>query len=356
MTKPLKIGAREDGVDNNFNLLRMIAASGVLVSHAYPITYGNGAREPLQGILEGMSLGHACVLVFFAISGFFIARSYDRSRSWREFLQARILRLFPALLVILVVTVTIAGLFLTTAPAAQFWPEAAGYVLQNLTLFKPDYDLPGLFASNPSGPTINGSLWTLFYEVFCYTGILAAGAAGLFARTLALGAVVIIVVAACIMVPYVPALEGTRFVRLGEFGLPFAIGTGFYLWRDVIPLSGFLTLGLFCLLIAFESTPLFLPLLVLSLCYAAFIIGYWPHWPSKVIGRYNRLGDYSYGMYIYAFPLQQIGAAMGLTTPLSNIAFALPTTLACAVLSWHLVEGPALKLKRRRPAGVRVRK
>lgn len=44
------------GRDNNFNLIRMIAASGVLVSHAYPIALGEEARQPFHAA-TGYTLG-----------------------------------------------------------------------------------------------------------------------------------------------------------------------------------------------------------------------------------------------------------------------------------------------------------
>jgi peptidoglycan/LPS O-acetylase OafA/YrhL len=72
--------------------------------------------------------------------------------------------------------------------------------------------------------------------------------------------------------------------------------------------------------------------------------------PPRGVGR--GMGDYSYGIYIYAFPIQQLGAHMGFTTPLANIAFALPLTLVCAMLSWHLVERPALAFKKPRRATI----
>lgn len=96
----IRIGDLSAGHDNNFNLLRMLAATGVLVSHAYPISLGAGAVEPLESLLKGTSLGGICVMIFFAISGFFISRSFAGKSSLKSFLRARALRLFPALAVV----------------------------------------------------------------------------------------------------------------------------------------------------------------------------------------------------------------------------------------------------------------
>ena len=98
------------GRDNNFNLIRMLAAFGVMVSHAYPLSLGPGTPEPFEVFLKGDNLGRASVFVFFAISGFFITKSVSYRSSIGAFLLARALRLFPALIVMTIV-VSLAGVF-----------------------------------------------------------------------------------------------------------------------------------------------------------------------------------------------------------------------------------------------------
>lgn len=338
-TGTVRVGDRSAGIDNNFNLLRMIAATGVLVSHAYPISLGTGAAEPLTGILKGTSLGSLCVMIFFAISGFFITRSFARKSSLSSFLRARILRLVPALAVVLAVTV-LAAAALTTASAAAYWAAVPEYYLRNITLFFLKYDLPGVFVTNPYGAVINGSLWTLNYEVLCYFGVVVCGLLGLLARPtlFARGLVGFLAVYGLAMVFDLH----NRIEVLLSLALPFAVGMAIWVWRDRIPLSPALALVGGGLAALAWLTPLFIPVFTIAVSYAVFVLGYarlpW-------IGTYNRLGDYSYGMYVYAFPIQQGVAWFGVTSPLWNVAFALPLTLACAVLSWHLVEAPALTLK-----------
>lgn len=340
--------------DNNFNLIRMLAATGVLVSHAYPIALGPGAAEPLQGLLGGISLGSVCVYVFFAISGYFIAQSFARSRTHRRFVEARLLRLFPALAVVLVVTIVVAGAFYTTASPSEFWVGAATYLLRNVTLFFLQYPLPGVLEGNPYGPVLNGSLWTLQYEVLCYAGVFAAGVAGLLRRGPMLAG---LLVAAAVVHAAAPMVDlHPRLKLLIELGFPFAVGVGLFVWRDRVPLSGVLAATLLLLAGLLRPTPLFATAFVVALSYASFWIGCLR---SPMLQAYNRLGDYSYGMYIYAFPIQQLAAHHGATSPLLNIAVALPLTLVCAVLSWVLVEKRALALKKtglgsvpRRPAAM----
>lgn len=351
LAKAPRIADRAQGRDNHFNLIRMIAASGVLVSHTWPIALGPEAVQPLKPLL-GLTLGTVCVYVFFAISGFFIAKSFDRSVTRRRFLEARALRLFPALIVVLILTVLVAGLFVTTAPPAVFWADVPGYLLRNLSLIWLDYDLPGVFESTPYGPPINGSLWTLFHEVVCYAGVFLAGICGLLRAPRLFAGAFVLVVLGCLAVPALPVHP--KIVALASLALPFAIGTAFYVWRTHVPLHWGLAVGLALLAGLSVGTIAFKPVFALALCYWVFWLGL-GQMPALL--AYNRLGDYSYGVYIYAFPLQQLAASHGAVTPLVNMALAFPVTLICAVLSWHLIEKPALSFVRlNKPADPAVQK
>lgn len=339
-----RIADRASGRDNNFNLLRILAAIGVLISHAYPISLGPDAAEPLSVFLGGTTLGTVSVMIFFSISGFFITRSFAGRQSLSHFLRARALRLFPALIVVLMVTVLVSGLWLTTAVPGVFWEAVPNYILHNATLFLPLYDLPGVFGANPYGPAINGSLWTLNYEVLCYLGVVLAGLAGLLARP-QFFAVALLGFAAAYCVNLGHPLH-PRIDNLLRLGLPFAIGMSFWVWRRVIPLSVPVALILLACVYLTRQTAMTEPVLALALAYGVFVIGYAK---SPLLAAYNRIGDYSYGTYVYAFPIQQMLASFGIVTPLANMALALPLTLICAVLSWHLIEAPAMRLKAKTP-------
>jgi peptidoglycan/LPS O-acetylase OafA/YrhL len=334
-----RIADRAGGRDNNFNLLRMLAATGVLVSHAYPISLGPGTPEPLSNLLGGITLGTVCVMVFFSISGFFITRSFDQKHSLTKFLQARALRLFPALAVVLAVTVVVAALFLTIAPPQVFWPGAAEYLLRNLLLFFPKYALPGVFEANPYGSEINGSLWTLNYEVLCYLGVVICGALGITGRQTAFATVLVLFLVLYACAPVLPV--HSRLENLAQLGLPFAIGMSFWVWRAVIPLSWLLAGTALAVAVLLRPTPLFSFALTLALAYGIFVLGY-----ARIhsLKGYTRLGDYSYGTYVYAFPIQQLIAFCGVVSPLTNIGLAFPVVLLCAVLSWVFIEAPALRL------------
>lgn len=335
------------GRDNNLNAIRMVAASAVLVSHAWLVTGGAAAVEPLH-VETGQPLGHFAVAVFFSISGLLIARSYDRRRSLVHFFMARVLRLYPALLAVLLVTV-VAGVFITRLDVAAYLrnPATWTYIPANLSLAFMQYPLPGVFEGNPLGPQINGSLWTLLYEVACYFGVVLLGLLGILKRRwtiLALMALVSLVRIGGTMMaeapfPISPGLA-LHFKLLTLLGFPFMLGTFAYVWREHIRLSGWIAVLLWLPIPLLAGTGMMAIMMTVPLVYTIFWIGFVPKGRALA---YNRLGDYSYGIYIYAFPVQQLLVSqfpgMG---PLTNIALALPITLVLAVLSWNLVEARAL--------------
>ncbi|MEM9262225.1 MAG: acyltransferase [Pseudomonadota bacterium] len=329
------------GRDNNFNLIRMVAALAVLYSHAFPITLGPNAVQPLQNILNGVSVGAIAVQGFFGISGFLITRSYVRSGSWVRYWSARTLRLFPALFIALLATVLVAGFFLTTEGPLSFWSAAPEYIIRNLTLFSLKYDLPGVFSDNPYGSPINGSLWTLFHEFVCYTMVFAVGLIGMLNSKRRSTVLIVLYLAFHVLVRYYE--PHPRLTALNELSFPFFLGSIAYVYQEKIPLNYWLSACLFALAYASRGWILFPELLSLSIVYGIFVLGYRP---SGGIRHYNKLGDYSYGTYIYAFPIQQLIASLGVASVAGNILYAVPITVALAVASWHLLERPALDLAR----------
>lgn len=344
--RPILLANVLTGRDNNLNAVRMLAAIAVIVSHAWPITNAKAA-EPLQS-LTGQTLGHYAVTIFFGISGLLIARSFDRRRSLIHFVMARVLRLYPALLVALVLTV-IAGAFVSPLSLSAYVgsPGVWTYVPVNLSLVFLQGSLPGVFESNVYGTVINGSLWTLFYEVACYGGVVALGAMGFLRKRWAMLAIMAVATVFHFAGPLIGQLgvplPHYLVIRLELFALlsfPFMIGTCAYVWRDRIPLSAGIMLLLWIPVPLFAGTTLMSSFIVIALVYLALWAGFVPK--SRALA-YNRLGDYSYGVYIYAFPVQQgfVWFMPGMS-PLTNILLALPVTVLLAVLSWHLVETRAL--------------
>jgi peptidoglycan/LPS O-acetylase OafA/YrhL len=331
------------GRDNHLNLIRLLAALGVLAGHAWPLTLGRGATEPLSDLL-GVSLGTTCVYVFFSLSGFLVSRSFERQARVRDWIRARAYRLVPGLFVVLLLSVGVLGPLLTALPAGAYLArrETWTYLPVNQVMVLQQHGLPGVFETNPFRGVVNGSLWTLRYEVLCYLGVLGAGLLGAFRRrgllAAGLGGVVL---AGLLLVEGPAAGRAPRALRdAADLALPFAIGVGFHAWRDRVRLHPLGLLLLAGAAAAAWGSPAYRALFTAALAYVVFWAGFVPKGPLLA---FNRLGDASYGVYLYAFPVQQVLARLfPAWGPWMNLAVAAPLTLLLGALSWRFVEKPAL--------------
>lgn len=147
---------------SNLDVLRVLLAVSVIVSHAWPLALGPGTSEPLEE-LTGRSLGGWAVGLFFFLSGLLIAGSAERSGKVR-FWAARARRILPGLSVALLGTLAIA---LASGAVASF-AEMAVWYLRAFSLVSIEYRLPDAFAGNPFPEVVNGPLWSLFYEIVAY--------------------------------------------------------------------------------------------------------------------------------------------------------------------------------------------
>lgn len=340
--------------DNNFNLLRLLAASIVILGHSYALT-GRAGEEPLLHLAGKLDFGTLAVDIFFVISGFLVTKSFLNRRSVWGFVVARVLRIYPGLLVALLSNVLVVGLAFTTVPILAYLTsrDTWAYFAVNGMLLVEGVNLrqllPGVFVSNPWGAAVNGSLWTLPYEVWIYIGLMGVGLLGILRRRWAVNAVVAVIVALAtglslhlLTGPFFAAPALPLFLRFATF---FGWGTFFYVNRSAIPINGMIAAALLALTALVWRSPITLTLIFpFTLAYIIFWASYVP---GGFVRRYNLLGDYSYGVYIYAFPIQQslIALLRGIS-PLALAALALPVTLVFAVLSWHLIEKPALNLKK----------
>ncbi len=172
---------------NNFNALRLIAAVMVLVSHCFALT---GRTEPFAS-LSGQTLGELGVSIFFAISGFLIAKSWDTDPApWRYALK-RALRLLPALIVAVLVTALIVGPVVTTLSPSSYFANLGvyRYMAENSVLDTINGRLPGVFVHNVYPDAVSGSLWTLPVEATAYVGAAALGVVGALNRRWVLAAI-----------------------------------------------------------------------------------------------------------------------------------------------------------------------
>lgn len=338
------------GKDNNFNLIRMSAALAVLVTHSFALAIGTQDAEPFRQSL-GMTMGAIAVDVFFVTSGFLVTASLLTRQNTIEFIWARALRIAPALLVMLVLTVFGLGIYFTSLRLSAYLTDSQTYIyfLKCATLITGvSYQLPGVFNDNPYKMAVNGSLWTLPYEIKMYAILAVVWVALRTTKHNRLRAAkVAILTGAGIAGSLVIAGHFYPLVK-GEFTNLFFLffsGAAFYVLKQNIILSRwiFWLFSIALLTSALANKDVFFVVYKLTIAYVLLYIAYIP---SGWIRKYNRLGDYSYGVYIYAFPVQQSVAALipGVSV-LSMVMISAATTIFLAVLSWHIIEQRALGLK-----------
>ncbi|MET0269803.1 MAG: acyltransferase [Sphingomonas sp.] len=344
---------------NNLTLVRLVLASAVILTHCYWRTTGIQGADDLSGFL-GVPLSVYAVDGFFFLSGFLVYQSLGR-RGPADFLIARLARLWPALAVAVIGTVLI-GLAITTAPASAYLRgDTARFLGGNLSLAFGAYTLTGVQCDG--GPcNVNGSLWTLPWEARCYLLLVGLGLTGLAGRRAMLWFVLPATVAFALLwhVPAVQALvrglagDGAVYLLdlVDRLWTLFAAGIAASLLRERIRLNWLILLALFAANLLAHRLGLGLHVRTLFIGYAVLCCGFLSARRGAVSGRWP---DYSYGMYIYAFPVMMAIAALWPTRnylALSAANFLL--TLPLAALSWHYVEKPVLdrvkRLRARRAA------
>ena len=333
------------GRANNFNLLRFFAASLVILSHCSALAWGQNPELiwNYMGHLEtGGSIG---VLIFFAISGFLVVQSFVSRARLKYFVAARALRIYPGLVTAAIYSVII-GAFATEWPLRKFLTDhqTRRFLIHNAMAYPIEFNLPGVFEHNPLKSGVNGSLWTLPLEIQMYIVVAAFGLLGLFKTREIYNAVFagFLILAASVKGEALPLIaEHPEAPRLA---IAFLCGAFLYMNRERIRISIPWAL-FFAAFIVWGHTriPNIRMIYIPAVCYIVMVLGYHP---KLYFAPYTRLGDYSYGLYIYAFPTQQIISYYhpGIHQfQLFGLAF--PCILAAAVISWHFIEKPALRRK-----------
>lgn len=332
---------------NSLDAVRLAAALLVLVSHAFVLTTGREEHEPLFSLSNGqLSLGYVAVGIFFVLSGFLITRSYALAESTVSYAWKRCLRIVPGLWASLIVTIAFAGVLLSSFSLANFvWNKETLTFLGNGLFLPVHQSLPGVFADHPFPHAVNGSLWTLKYEVLCYVLVVLFGSMRNF-QLLLVTAAWLLSVAVSNIVGY-KSLGGVVYhvVILADLFQYFGAGMLLYLLRNSVPVS----YSLCALLLLIWSVLIFSPVArtstALLLSYPILCLGLTKsHIAQAVVSR----GDLSYGVYVYAFPIQQTFVSISLTTAwpsAANIALSLPVTFLVALLSWRFIERPSLRAR-----------
>ena len=339
---------------NNLDFMRFAAAMAVLISHCYPL-FDKSRVDPVQELTGWQTLGGLAVDVFFIISGFLIAQSWSRDPNAIRFLKRRALRILPALYAFFLIGTFIAGPILTALPFSAYFSAAnISSFLGQFGIFWLLTSLPGVFDHNPYPGYFDGSLWSIRVEVACYAAAVLFGVSGLFSRKWAVTAVAALTFGLyvyCIYFAPAPHVFLNMELRMSaDVTAYFFAGAALYFWWPQIPrLHGAYAMMIFAIGVAlggFNLPVVFhlvLPLLIMSMAFH----------PTARLSKFGGTGDYSYGIYIYAYPITQtIMYLFGQSITLPGLMLlSTAATLLCAFLSWHFIEKPSLALK---PAGRRT--
>ena len=331
---------------NFFGLIRLFAAMLVILAHSFELI---GLEYPIKAMYT-FAPGPIGVMIFFSLSGYLVAKSWDSDPNIVRFFHRRALRIFPAIIVCTLMTILILGFFFSTLSLIDYTHhEVTRTYLLNCALYI-QFFLPGVFETTPYPNAVNGSLWTLPIEFSCY--VILGLTMFLFKRTyivifLAVGFWAIslnqyyfeLFWNRWISDSFVIYASDLRYVL--KYGAYFFVGACIAFFR----LERFLNWGVIILaailLIPFKQfayAPILLPIVIIGLGIRAVTRPF--QWTLRT--------DYSYGIYIYAFPVQQALASIDPMMPWA-LAFSLTiiVTTIFAAVSWHLIEKPALSFKPR---------
>lgn len=336
---------------NSLGVMRLILALAVLVSHSVYLTTADATLEPLYR-WTNYTLGQHGVQIFFFLSGILVAQSLYQSRDIRDYVTARALRVFPALIVCVLATAFILGPWLTTLPGAQFLKDmgVAAYIVKTISLISGSAQLPEVFHSNPVPHVVNTSVWTLKYEVMCYAILAVIGWVGIKSNRWreVSGIAIALWLAAILYKPTGLELHGgvkSSLDVLRYFTIFFGAGAAAFVLRRFIPVHAVILVPLgamFAVSIGgrFQELAAALSLGYLALWLSTFRFG-----PMRAFTNGN---DYSYATYLFHMPVAQ--ALLHFWPDMHVVPLILATTgivIWLAYLSWELIERPALNMRHR---------
>lgn len=341
-----------DQQKNNFDFLRLFLSTLVIFSHSYPLATGSEVAEPFNLLTRNqVTGGHIAVDLFFIISGFLITASFERSKNLRDYLKKRIYRIYPAFIVVMLLEVIFVlpasgGHMVGASTFSRVWD----FCLQTLRL--QEFHHEGAFSGNPAiGGTINGSLWSIPYEFWCYIGVAILGMTGLLRSNRLLVGIFASSLLLSILFAIFQWSPGGSYLGV-IFGYPpfwarllpmYLAGVVLYRLRGHLTLRlSWIVASVVALIVAALVPYGWTILFPIAGSFLVLVIAFHPALP---LHGWSRHGDFSYGVYLYAFPIQQLTMRFigHPTSPVLLFFMALPMSLVCAFMSWHCVEKWFLK-------------
>jgi peptidoglycan/LPS O-acetylase OafA/YrhL len=345
----MTLGQAFDPRKNALNSWRLALAMLVIVFHAFPLTGRDVPFAPARQLLREIGVDG-----FFAISGFLIVASWLGNPRLRNYFVARGFRILPGFYTCLIVTAFVIapiGVALQGGPVRDLLLSTAPteYILKNSAVWMLQFDIGG----TPHGvpwPAWDFSLWTLKWELLCYIAVAVLGVVGLLGRRWLLPAAMVLALSWSALFSYISSYSGlgpglgNAEVQAGRFAVMFLAGALVHQFRNVIPARWSLVGVSVVIVLAAGLLPNYRLIAAVPLAYAIIVSGALIH--DK---RFRLRTDLSYGVYIYAFPIQQLLVICGLGSmnPIAFMTISALATLPIAALSWIVVEKPAMTLKSR---------
>ncbi|NMN07048.1 MULTISPECIES: acyltransferase [unclassified Novosphingobium] len=351
---------RNNGFGPGFDFARVFLAISVLLWHV--LLMSTGGYQPFIST-PAWIYNYSILPMFFGLSGFLVAGSAQRN-TLKIFAINRGIRIFPALIVEIALSALILGPIFTNLPLGEYFTNKQFYIYFLNMIALINFKLPGVFLSNPYPGTVNGSLWTVPFEFLCYFAmafVIVRQFINQPKKLLAFSIFVMvaaIVLQACVdFLPHAALLDKVMKAYIhdgkGSALLPcFLLGALAYTLRYKIPMDWRIFLG--CLLVvliagimfgpgSWKNTVLvivFAPVLIYIVCFVGLL-------DIPKLPYFSR-GDYSYGIYLYGFPIQQALAASSdlFHNPWIMLAGSLAATTAFATFSWHCIESPILRKRK----------
>ena len=332
---------------NNFNFLRIFAAILVAITHSYAVT-GHADTEILHQLTDGkFYLSSIGLYIFFFTSGYLVSLSAANSKSSWVFTKKRLLRIYPALITVVIVSVFIAGPLLTKFSVREYFTNSDTWkYLWTSSGFKIRFRLPGVFEQSGFAMAgFNGSLWSISLELELYTLLFILLVTGVFRKKKWLIVLFIVLICSSLLLSNLNR-QFTLMPNEKNLLLAAAFLFGGLLQTEFIPKKYYRYLFVASGLLLFLRIPGIIPIdllldEVIFFSLATYFIAFTKLFTIKI------KNDISYGVYIYTFPLQQLFFQLSgfSQSVIMNLLLALGSSCIFAFLSWIYIEKPALKYK-----------
>jgi peptidoglycan/LPS O-acetylase OafA/YrhL len=331
------------GRSTGFDYLRILLAVAVVAVHTIPVCYGWAAMD---GVWQGPWGPFAFFIIpsFFALSGFLVAGSLERVNNIPVFLTLRATRIFPALCCEVLISALLLGPLLTDLPLSDYFTDRSFWSYMLNVFGSIHYDLAGVFLNNPV-TTVNNQLWTIPYELKCYILLTVLAIAAVTKNPRLLGRLAILLnIAAFFWIWHQGLLSHWDKPTGSMLLVSFLWGVHLYLYREKVPYNKWLCLGaaIFSYIALFWSTGTAY-LAPLPIAYVTIYLGLQSPPKTKLIIA----GDYSYGIYLYGWPIQQTVAYLFPEYRFWYVNLVVSLVVSCffAWLSWTFVESKILARK-----------